>query len=95
MKASEFVFDRVTGGKYCDYWFRVTGETKKELTERYMEQSMVEVSEVVFSIQDGQFGVKRVFPFNYDVVSNPEDKELQSALEKVAFKAHKEMHIKE
>lgn len=94
MKASDFVFDRVVGGKYCDYWFRVTGETKKELTERYMEQSMVEVSEVVFSIQDGQFGVKRVFPFNYDVVDNPPDKELQRMLQKVAFKTYREMYMK-
>lgn len=94
MKASDFIFDRVDGGKYCDYWFRVMGQTKEELTERYMEQSLVEVSEVVFSLQDGQFGIKRLFPFNYDVVSNPDDKELQSMLEQVTFKTYKEMHMK-
>ena len=41
MKESGFIFDRIEGGKYyCDYWFRVIGETKKELTDRYMGQSM-------------------------------------------------------
>lgn len=95
MKASDFIFDRVDGGKYCDYWFRVMGQTKEELTERYMEQSLVEVSEVVFSLQDGQFGIKRLFPFNYDVVSNPDDKELQSMLEQVTFKTYKEMYMKD
>ena len=52
MKESDFILDRIEGGKYCDYWFRVIGETKKELTDRYIEQSMVEVTEAVFSIQD-------------------------------------------
>lgn len=28
MKESDFVLDRIEGGKYCDYWFRVIGETK-------------------------------------------------------------------
>lgn len=34
MKESDFIFDRIEGGKYCDYWFRVTEETQKELTDR-------------------------------------------------------------
>lgn len=89
MKETDFILDRVVS-KYGDYWFRVTGETKTELTNKYMEQSMAEVSEVVFSIQDGQFGVKRTFPFNYDVVANPNDKELQSVLQNVAFKTLRE-----
>lgn len=89
MKETDFILDRVVS-KYGDYWFRVTGETKTELTNKYMEQSMVEVSEVVFSIQDGQFGVKRMFPFNYDVVANPNDKELQSVLQNVAFRTLRE-----
>ena len=94
MKESDFVFDRVEGGKYCTYWFRVLGETKAELTARYMEQSMIAVSEVEFSIQDGQFGVKRLFPFNFDVVLNPDDKELQTMLQNVAFKTLREQNTK-
>lgn len=94
MKENDFVFDRIEGGKYCDYWFRVIGATKDELTDRYMEQSIVEVTEVVFSIQDGQFGVKRLFPFNYDVIANPDDKELRTMLQSVAFKAYREQNMK-
>ncbi len=93
MKPSDFILERVTA-RYGAYWFRVTGETKRELTERYMEQSMIEVPEVVFYIQDGQFSVKRVFPSYCDVIENPLDKELQSMLEKVTFKAYREMYTK-
>lgn len=88
MKAEDFVFDRVDGGKYCDYWFRVVGDTKKELTDKYMEQSMVEVTGAVFSIQDGQWGIRRQFPFNYDVIT-PDDKELYEVLKRVAFEHYR------
>ncbi len=94
MKETDFILDRIEGGKYCDYWFRVIGETKKELTDRYMEQSMVEVTEAVFSIQDGQWGIKRLFPFNYDVITPSEDKELYTMLKNVAFKALREQNMK-
>lgn len=94
MKESDFIFDRIEGGKYCSYWFRVTGETKAELTKKYMEQSMGEVTEVEFSIQDGQYGVKRMFPSNYDVVLNPDDKELQTMIQSVAFKTYREQNMK-
>ena len=85
MKHKDFEFEKVIGSKYGDYWFRVVGETKKELTEKYMEQSMIEVTGVVFSLQDGQFGVKRLFPFNYDVIDNPEDTELYNILKDLVF----------
>jgi len=94
MKESDFILDRIDGGKYCDYWFRIIGETKKELTDRYMEQSMVEVNEAVFSIQDGQWGIKRLFPFNYDVITPSEDKELYTMLKNVAFKTLREQNMK-
>ena len=94
MKEIDFVFDRVEGGKYCDYWFRVTGETKTELTDKYMEQSMVEVTEVVFSIQDGQWGIKRLFPFNYDVITPSNDNELYTMLKNIVFKTLKEQNLK-
>ena len=46
---------------------------------------MVEVTGAVFSLQDGQFGVKRLFPFNYDVIDNPEDTELYNILKDLVF----------
>lgn len=85
MKADDFIFDRAEGGKYCDYWFHVVGESKDELTKKYMEQSMIEVTSVVFGIQDGQFGIKRLFPFNYDIVENPDDRELYNILKELAW----------
>lgn len=94
MKESDFIFDRIEGGKYCDYWFRVTGETQKELTGRYMEQSMVAVTEAVFSVQDGQWGIKRLFPFNYEVITPSDDKELYEMLKSVAFKTLREHNMK-
>ena len=93
MKETDFIFDRVEGGKHCDCWFRVTGETKAELTDKYMEQSMVEVTEAVFSIQDGQWGIKRLFPFNYDVITPSEHEELYTILKNVAFKTFKEQNL--
>lgn len=94
MKASDLIFDRVDGGKYCDYWFRVTGETEQELTDHYMEQSMVGVTDAVFSIQDGQWGVRRQFPFNYDVVCDPSHTEFYELLKSVAFAKLKELNMK-
>lgn len=91
LKREDFVFDRVDGGEYCDYWFNVVGETKEELTVRYMEQSMIAVTSVVFSIQDGQWGVRRQFPFNYDVIT-PQDAELYEMIKSAAFEAYKEQH---
>lgn len=93
MKESDFIFDRIEGGKYCDYWFRVIGETQMELTRKYMEQSMVDVTEVVFSIQDGQWGIKRLFPFNYDVIAPSDDKELYTILKNVAFKTLRQINL--
>lgn len=95
MKETDFIFDRIEGGKYCDYWFKVTGDTKEELTDRYMEQSMVEVTEAVFSIQDGQWGIKRLFPFNYDVITPWDDKDVYEVLKNAAFKALREHNAKE
>lgn len=81
MKKEDFIFDHKED-KYEDYWFKVTGETKEELTRRYMEMCMVEVTDVVYSKHDNAVGIKRLFPFNYDVVlSNDEDiKELLASL---------------
>ena len=89
MSETDFIFDRVEEKDgYCDYWFRVTGETKDELTRKYMEQSMVEVSGVVFGMTDGQWGVKRIFPFNYDIIT-PDDKDLENLVRDIASKKAK------
>lgn len=76
MKAEDFILDHVDHNGYEDYWFLVTGEAKKELTDKYMDMCMVEVSEVVYSRREDTIGVKRLFPFNYDVIM-PEDEELK------------------
>lgn len=63
-----------------DYFYDVAGDSAKELTKRYMEQSMVSVIGVVYSTESGGIvGVKRLFPFNVstDIV---EDDELLSIL---------------
>ena len=91
MNPNDFVFKKCDGSKYYDYWFEVVGETKEHLTNKYMEQSMVCVSEAVFSIQDGQWGIKRVFPFNYDVIT-PDDNELYEILKSVAFNKLKQLN---
>lgn len=73
MKAEDFIFQRYDG-MFCDYWFKVVGGSKKVLTDRYQEQSMAEVSEVVYSPGERVLGIKRLFPWNFDVVEviNPE-----------------------
>lgn len=62
-----------------DYWFKVSGETKEYLTKEYMEQSMIDVIEVVYSKDEDIVGVKRLFPFNYNVVIS-DDIELKQTL---------------
>lgn len=61
-------------------WFKVVGDTKDELTKKYMEMCMVSVTEVVYSNKEQALGVKRLFPFNYDVIM-PDDTELKGMLE--------------
>lgn len=78
MNAEDFIFDHVDE-QYSDYWFKVIGNTKKELTEQYMEMCMVEVTEVVYSVKEDIVGIKQLFPFNYQVIEST-DKELKSLL---------------
>ncbi len=75
MRKEDFVFDHKDDA-FEDYWFQVTGDTKKELTEKYMEMFMVEVTGVVYSRKENQLGVKRLFPFNFDVIT-PDDDDLK------------------
>lgn len=55
-------------GEHDDYWFEVTGESRKELEDTYMEMCMVGIDEVVYSKDEDLVGVKRIFPFNFDVI---------------------------
>ena len=51
MKREDFIFDHMDD-EYEDYWFKVVGDTKDELTKKYMEMCMVSVTEVVYPIRD-------------------------------------------
>ena len=83
MKTEDFKFERkdVTDN-YEDYWFEVTGKTSEELTKEYMEQCMIAVTECVYSVSDNVVGVKRQFPFNFDVVLS-NDEELKNILKSI------------
>lgn len=72
MDAKDFIFDHYDS-EYEDYWFKVTGDTKKELTDKYMEMCMVEVTEVVYSVKEDIVGVKQLFPFNYQVIESTDE----------------------
>jgi hypothetical protein len=57
-----------------DYWFKPDEDTANKLAESCMEMCMVGVTEVVYSKDEDVVGIKRQFPFNYDVVlSNDEN----------------------
>ncbi len=72
MRKEDFVFDH-KDDVFEDYWFKVIGDTKKELTKKYMDMCMVEVAGVVYSRKENQLGVKRLFPFNFDVIIPNDD----------------------
>ena len=78
MKKEDFVFGHMDC-EYEDYWFKVGGDTKDELTKKYMEMCMISVTEVVYSNKEQTLGVKRLFPFNYDVIM-PDNSELRDML---------------
>lgn len=81
MRKEDFVFDHIDA-EFEDYWFKVTGDTKQELTDQYMEMCMVEVADVVYSCKDNIVGVKRLFPFNYDVIMS-DDQPLMETLKSI------------
>lgn len=88
IKSNDFNFIEKYDG-YEDYWFEVNGESKNILTDRYMEMCMVEVSKVVYSKKDDIIGVRREFPFNYNVIT-PDDNELKNILLLLVNKVDKE-----
>lgn len=63
-----------------DYWFKVKGNTKTELTNKYMEQSMIEVSHVVLSLIDYTLGVQKEFIFNTYIQTDNNNQELKNLL---------------
>ena len=69
--------------EFEDYWFSVTGDSAAYLTDKYMEQSMVAVTDVVYSKKEDKIGIKRLFPFNYDVIT-PDDEELKNLIVDIA-----------
>lgn len=79
MNKSDFEFIR-KDNKMQDYWFKVNGETKEELTNKYMEQSMIEVSHVVLSLVDNALGIQKEFLFNSYVSLDNNNPELKNLL---------------
>lgn len=84
MKAEDFVLDeKDIGDDYEDYWFKVLGDTKKELESKYMEQSMIGVTKCVYSKFEDIVGVEKLFPFN-NYITIPNDDELKQILRELA-----------
>lgn len=92
MKKSDFRFYK-KDNEYEDYWFYIDGETQDELTDRHMEQSMVSVTEVVYSKVDDIVAVRKLFPFNTMVVydKNPELRKILLELVQVVDKECREV----
>lgn len=77
---------------HIDYWFNVSGETEKELTDKYMEMCMVGVTEVVYSKDEDVVGIKRLFPFNYDVVLS-DDESLKELLKSIIYETENKEYV--
>ena len=83
MDKTNFKFARLCSpDKFMDYWFKTDTVSDNELSKKYMEQSMVGVTEVVYSKYSDVIGVKRIFPFNFDVIT-PDDQELKNILKEL------------
>lgn len=86
MNKENFVLDRIDkSDEHEDYWYKTDKVSDEYLTNKYMEQSMVGVSEVVYSKDEDVVGIKRVFPFNYDVILS-DDEQLKSILKELSSK---------
>lgn len=83
MDKTNFKFIRLDSpDKFKDYWFKTDKISDKELSKKYMEQNMIGITEVVYCKDNGEIGIKRIFPFNFDVVV-VNDPELRSILEEL------------
>lgn len=65
-----------------DYWFTADEETLNELENDVREMCMVGVTEIVYSKDEDIVGIKRQFPFNFDVVLS-DNEELKSILKEI------------
>lgn len=83
MDKTNFKFIRLdSSDKFKDYWFKTDKVSDKELSQKYMEQSMIGITKVVYCKDNREIGIKRIFPFNFDVVV-VNDPELRSILEEL------------
>lgn len=85
MNEADFILSRVDKERE-DYWFEVRGASKEELTAKYFEQGMIEVSHVVYSLSDNMWAIQREFMFNMDMIT-PKNNELESFIKNLAEKA--------
>lgn len=71
----DFTLDRIDRSDgHEDYWFKVNETANIKLSNIYNEMCMVGVTEVVYSKDEDIVGIKRQFPFNYDVVISHDEK---------------------
>ena len=69
MKMEDFEFIRKDiNGVHEDYYFKVSGESKEQLTKKYYKHGMVEVAKCIYSKGEDVIGIQRQYPFNYDVI---------------------------
>lgn len=86
MRKEDFEFiKKETPDNHEDYWFKISGESQKELTDKYMEQSMISVTECVYSKDENIVAVKKLFPFNEycSLVDSGDDGGLKDILESI------------
>ena len=95
MKKENFKLDRIERKDgHEDYWFETDSISDKELSEKYMEMCMVGVAEVVYSRDKDIVGIKRLFPFNYDVIISDDD-DLKKMLKELAQEVHTDEGVRE
>lgn len=62
------------GNGHDDYWFKIKGDSLKELDNDLMETGMVGVSEVVYSKDEDVIGIKRILHFSWDLILSNDEK---------------------
>lgn len=86
MDKTNFKFIRLDSpDKFKDYWFETDKISDKELSQKYMEQSMVGVTSVVYCKSHDVLGIERLFPFNSDIIIC-DDNELKKILKELIEK---------
>mgnify|MGYP000111114495 FL=1 len=83
MDKHNFILSRVDKtNDHEDYWFKTDKISDEELSKDHMEQCMIGVTEVVYSRDEDIVGIKRLFPFNFDVVLS-NDENLKAILKEI------------